>query len=366
MATTIQARDEEMSTDGRLRVLWLSLEWPKEDAHVGGVGRYTYRLAEEMRHLVDLTVLTSEGARPLDGVKIVQTRATTSRFDRFYVTPWRLRKVTAGISFDVVHSHGDDWALSSDKPIVRSFYGTSWSEAMASSGLRRLNHIVLAGLEKVSARKCAISLAIAPESMSFFNCDRVVAPVIGLPAKTSAPRSNHPRVVFIGSFQGRKRGWLVQQAVEQMREALGSPVELYVIGPSSDKPSWNPSVVHMAGLSDGEVSEIMGSAWVVLAPSTYEGFGIPTVEALNLNIPVVATSNPGNQYFQSISDVDLPLICTDTDDEFISRSVDVVRNGAVLTERQLESATRFVGDIKKNASPAALVDVYRHAIATRR
>lgn len=355
-----------MSCDGRLRVLWLSLEWPKEDAHVGGVGRYTYRLAEEMRHLVDLTVLTSEGAKPLGGVKIVQTRATTSRFDRFYVTPWRLRKIAAGISFDVVHSHGDDWALSSDTPIVRSFYGTSWSEAMASSGLRRLNHIVLAGLEKVSARKSAISLAIAPESMSFFNCDRVVAPVIGLPAKTSAPRSNHPRVVFIGSFQGRKRGWLVQQAVEQMREALGSPVELYVVGPRSDKDSWETSVVHLDGLTDEEVSEAVGSAWVLLAPSTYEGFGIPTVEALNLGVPVVATSNPGNEYFRSIADEDLPLICTVRDDEFISAAVDLMKRGARLTDEQRRSAEAFVSEIKNNASPASLAEVYWNAAETKK
>jgi glycosyltransferase involved in cell wall biosynthesis len=329
---------------------------------VGGVGRYTYRLAEEMRHLVDLTVLTTDGAKPLDGVKIVQTRAPRTRFDRFYSTPWRLRALAGSISADVVHSHGDDWALSSNTPIVRSFYGTSWSEAMASSGLRRLNHFVLAGLEKLSARKAVTSLAIAPESLSFFNCDRVIAPVVGLPVKTCIARSEHPRVVFIGSFHGRKRGWLVQQAVENMREALRSSVELYVIGPSSDKESWNPSVIHMAGLTDSEVSEVIGSAWVLLAPSTYEGFGIPTVEALNLNIPVVATSNPGNHYFKSISDIHLPLICVENDDEFISRSVDIVRNGAVLTDQQLESAARFVGYIKENASPAALVDVYRGAI----
>jgi glycosyltransferase involved in cell wall biosynthesis len=46
-------------------------------------------------------------------------------------------------------------------------------------------------------------------------------------------------------------------------------------------------------VSDDELSELYGQAWVFCLPSTYEGFGIPYIEAMASGCPVVATRNPG-------------------------------------------------------------------------
>jgi glycosyltransferase involved in cell wall biosynthesis len=46
-------------------------------------------------------------------------------------------------------------------------------------------------------------------------------------------------------------------------------------------------------VSDQELADLYGSAWVFCLPSTYEGFGIPYIEAMASGCPVVATPNPG-------------------------------------------------------------------------
>ena len=49
----------------------------------------------------------------------------------------------------------------------------------------------------------------------------------------------------------------------------------------------------MGRISDDELSDLYGRAWVFCLPSTYEGFGIPYIEAMASGCPVVATENPG-------------------------------------------------------------------------
>ncbi len=60
----------------------------------------------------------------------------------------------------------------------------------------------------------------------------------------------------------------------------------------SDAPE-QPGVEVLGRVSDTELTELYRSAWVFCLPSSYEGFGIPYVEAMAAGCPVVATPNPG-------------------------------------------------------------------------
>jgi glycosyltransferase involved in cell wall biosynthesis len=60
----------------------------------------------------------------------------------------------------------------------------------------------------------------------------------------------------------------------------------------SDAPS-APGVTVLGRVSDAELAALYRSAWVFCLPSSYEGFGIPYVEAMANGCPVVATPNPG-------------------------------------------------------------------------
>jgi glycosyltransferase involved in cell wall biosynthesis len=45
--------------------------------------------------------------------------------------------------------------------------------------------------------------------------------------------------------------------------------------------------------TDAELDQLYRRAWVFCLPSRYEGFGLPYVEAMARDVPVVATPNPG-------------------------------------------------------------------------
>ncbi|MGC5077837.1 glycosyltransferase family 4 protein [Agrococcus sp. DT81.2] len=351
-----------------MRVTWIALEWPRAGHHSGGVGRYVQRLAERTKDLVELTVICFEGAVPMDGVAFETLPAPRGRLDRYYASAFRASRAVRRLAPDVVHSHGDDILLPSGVPLVRTFYGSSLNEARSSRGLRKLNHYVLALLEQRSASRATLKLGIAPESLEMMACDAIFPPYFGV---EPAPRdiSATPTVVFIGSFEGRKQGHIAQSAVAAIREEQGD-VDLIVIGPQSDASSWEPWVDHRSGLSDDEVATLVRSAWVLVSPSAYEGFGIPVLEGLDHGLSVVAHPNPGSEYLKSLASGPVPLDLA-TGEVFTTALRQRIETGPVLDAAEQQAARQLIDEIVEAGSPARLVAMYddaraRAAPATRR
>ena len=55
-----------------------------------------------------------------------------------------------------------------------------------------------------------------------------------------------------------------------------------------------PGVTYHTGISDEALAGLYHRAWVYASPSTYEGFGLPYLEAMACGTPVVASPNPGS------------------------------------------------------------------------
>lgn len=349
-----------------MRVIWICLDWPSSTSHSGGVGRYVSRLAARMRDLVDLTIVTHMDADDLDGVTMVKVPISGSRLDRFYRAPFRVNWAVKQIPADLIHAHGDDWALRTSVPVIRTFHGSSWSEARTSGGLRRYNHVILGALEHLSAWKAAKKIAIAPESARAFRCDTIMPPLGDVPPALERRPSDKPSVIFIGLYHGRKRGYLVQDAVAYASRELGRDVRLIVVGPANDAVNWGPTVEHFSGLSDREVREKVASAWALMAPSSYEGFGIPTVEGLAMGVPVVSSPNPGTNFISGLADCHLPLLVVGNEERLGDALLGRLQAGPHLSEEEAHSAARWCEQLYGMAAPERLKAIYDEVITSAR
>lgn len=349
-----------------MQVTWLSLEWPRAGVHSGGVGRYVSRMAQEMAKIVDLTIVTFDGAFEYPGMKFVTLPAPTNRIGRYYISAWQARDAVRKTNPEIIHAHGDDFLLSGNVPIVRTFYGLSLSEAKSSTGLRRANHFLLAALEQWSARRAAMRLGIAMETVDHFKCESLFPPFFATKPVGERQPSSFPTIVFIGSFQGRKQGWLAQRAVARLRDnEKWRDARLIVIGPADDAANWAPWVDHRSGVSDKIVSEILSQAWLLASPSSYEGFGIPIVESLLHEVGVVALKNPGSSFIYNQSPNSNCLTLT-SEVNFCEILQSRIEAGPYLTDDDLDGARRIVSRIIHEGSPARLAELYQKVISHER
>jgi glycosyltransferase involved in cell wall biosynthesis len=88
-------------------------------------------------------------------------------------------------------------------------------------------------------------------------------------------------------------------AIEAFRMLGRSDTRLVVIGKGSSRVfgsqdlKSNPGVIFTGRLTDEEVTGLLRSATALLFPSRYEGFGIPSLEAMLQGCPVIASTSPG-------------------------------------------------------------------------
>ena len=216
------------------------------------------------------------------------------RLARYTSCSFRLNRVNFGDS-EVLHLHGDDWFfLRRRLPTVRTFYGAAALEAVhaAQQGRwpRAALQAMIAPLETVASALATSSYGIAPGGprvhfgSGFLPCGVDVAPS---PQRRLTP---HPTILFVGTWLGRKRGRLLYEAFRDVIRPAVPHAELWMVSdwaPEGDGVRWFDAP------SDEVLQGLRESAWVFCLPSSYEGFGIPYIEAMSAGLPAVATPNIG-------------------------------------------------------------------------
>jgi glycosyltransferase involved in cell wall biosynthesis len=257
-----------------------------------GVGYQVHALANklvERGHSV--TVFSPCG--PSGGARYRTETVPLEGSNRTFKFALRLRHVD-WTPFDVLHAHGDDyWLWRRRVPAhVRTLHGSCFSEARWIPGWRERLRMVLLGFSEVLATIVADdTVAVSESTRRWVPWVRLVVPNgVDLTRLRPRDRSPNPSILFVGTYMRRKRGRLLADVFE--REVLPTlpTSELWMV--CEDAPS-RPAVRVLGRVSDDDLAELYGRAWVFCLPSTYEGFGIPYIEAMASGCPVVATRNPG-------------------------------------------------------------------------
>lgn len=258
-----------------------------------GAGYQAHGLAQAMTRRGHRVVMFSPCRKPADALYEhrhlpIDGHLRTMRW------PFVLRRIDL-TGFDVLHTHGDDHLLFGRKRPrhIRTMMGSCLSEALHIKGVRERLRMFVLGLTEVWATFVADrTVLISGATRKWFPWVRTVIPC-GVDISTfhpRGPRETRPTILFVGTYQRRKRGWLLMKAFADEVRAAVPDAQLWMV--CDDAPP--AEGVHVLGrLTDDELADRYARAWVFCLPSSYEGFGVPYIEAMASGTPVVATHNDG-------------------------------------------------------------------------
>ncbi|WP_176444971.1 glycosyltransferase family 4 protein [Paenibacillus herberti] len=300
----------------KLKLAIVAFELPSTKERTGGVSHFNHRLCNmlvEKGH--EVTVYSVREAVP-DAqyeVKLVPGAIGTGRFHRYYKAPWTSKCIDFA-PYDLVVSSGDDWAMKRGSvPWIRIMHGSARRELQFNKRmLRKLNLSFLYVLEVLSTLRSDITLFNSNDTRRLYP-NRQLDRIEHLPVDTRVfypgPKNQQPTLMFVGALDSRKRGgWLKELFTQQIKPAV--PDAKLIMVCNAGEPADGIEYIDMP--SQLELAELYRSSHVFCMPSTYEGFGIPYLEAMASGTLVVTTPNPGaievlgnGKYGRLVNDVEL-------------------------------------------------------------
>ncbi len=213
---------------------------------------------------------------------------------------WGVQREMTRLSIDVFH--GTDFAVPylPMRPSVMTIHDLSpWRDESwraATNRVRKRTPLLL--------RLGLASMVITPSEVvrrqviARFNLEaaRVVAtPLAAAPLFRPAPVSprERPYLLYVGTLEPRKNvGFLLEVWRELYRE---HGVELVLAGrrrPDFPEIGPEPGLQLAGAVEDEELPKLYSGALACLYPSSYEGFGLPVLEAMQCGVVVIASRDP--------------------------------------------------------------------------
>lgn len=106
--------------------------------------------------------------------------------------------------------------------------------------------------------------------------------------------TNEKYMLFVGSLSPRKNLSMLIEAIDEMAP---KDLNLFVIGKKNkiykkEKSLESPYVKFLEQTNDTDLQNLYKNAKMLVMPSLYEGFGLPILEALSFNCPVICSDIP--------------------------------------------------------------------------
>lgn len=152
-------------------------------------------------------------------------------------------------------------------------------------------------------------------------------------AATNLPEN--PYILCVSGNNRRKNGESVMEAMNLLNEP---GLRLLMLGRRNENfrtpsrignaPSMSPKIEFLEDVSDTQLASLYQHAEALVYPSSYEGFGLPPLEALSYNCPSILTDIP---VFKEIYE-GAALFIPDAKPEHIAKGIEQIRHESGLKE----------------------------------
>lgn len=242
---------------------------------------------------------------------------------RKFIPALKFRSIKSD-EFDIMHYHGDDYLCRKNLSRVRTFYGSALQEAIHATTLSRfLYQALFYLLEWISCLKQGKLIGISVNTTRSLPLVKTAVPC-GVPLHLFYPepsvKTSHPSILFIGGMQGRKRGNLMLRIFQESILPRYPECTLTIIGPQDCS---GRNIIYKSKLKEHELVEQYRKHWIYCQLSSYEGFGVPILEAMACATAVVAVRNDGAKE-----------IITDGVDGFCCKDADIAKCIIALIENE--------------------------------
>jgi glycosyltransferase involved in cell wall biosynthesis len=181
----------------------------------------------------------------------------------------------------------------------------------------------------------------------------VVPQGVGAPFTADGPAAEGDYVLAVATLEPRKNLPLLVEGFQRS----GLDCELRIAGDTGwgDVSVGGERVKLLGRVDDEELAALYRGARCLVYPSTYEGFGLPVLEAMAAGIPVVCPAGPPYDEFAD----GVAVTCDPLDAESIASALREASERPALGERGRERAAEFTWE----RTARATLDVYREVAA---
>ncbi len=195
--------------------------------------------------------------------------------------------------FDILHYHGDDYLVRGRKNRIRTFYGSAFSEALSARKAGRFMYQALFYIfELVSCVRKGLKTGISKFTCKHIPFVKKTIPC-GVPLDIFIPgdiKTEFPSIFFLGDIDSRKRGRYLLEIFNNRVLKKYPECILTIVGPDIGDDN---NIRYLGNISQEKLIAEYQRSWVYCMPSSYEGFGVPAIEAMACGTAVVAVDNPG-------------------------------------------------------------------------